>query len=568
MFSSSIMSSQSFLTPGIMAGSDWKGLELGLVRLLWHAGWKDVLEVGQAGDGGADILATRRSPSGSSESFLFQSKAVSGDGYVGQSAVAEALKAQSIYGVKTVVVATNGEFYQSVYRRRDELANAGFDVRLWNGAFLHSLAQKMPEYSAARRDLRPYQQNISSAVVSNFESGRSRSLFILATGLGKTVIAASALDRIMRQAQLSRALVVCHSVDLAAQLERAFWSQLPKSVPTRRFWAGSPPLQEPGIVFGLYQTLIQYLGSIDPEAFELIVVDEAHHALANSFATAINRLRPRHLIGMTATPWRGDGAEVESIFGEPLARVSLVDGMRMGYLARVDYRLMCDNVDWSELPRLSGKSVTVRDLNKRLFLPQRDDAVISCIMRESADIPEPRILIFSPSKKHAVLFAKLLTNAGVPAACASTDKKQDRNRILLDFSAGKIKALTAVDVLNEGIDFPDTNMLVFLRATHSRRIFVQQLGRGLRLAKEKASVKVLDFVTDLRRIAAVASLDQEARDCRSRLPTGEVERIVLKDGVVTFSDEKAHRFVDAWLEDVASLEDKEDAERLLFPESD
>ena len=125
-------------------------------------------------------------------------------------------------------------------------------------------------------------------------------------------------------------------------------------------------------------------------------------------------------------------------------------------------------------------------------------------------------------------------------------------------------ALTSVDVLNEGIDVPDLNTLVFLRATHSRRIFIQQLGRGLRLAPGKEKVVVLDYVTDIRRLAAIVGLDQEAKE---ETKAGEIETVYLSDGVVSFSDERAQAFVNAWLEDVASLEDTEEAEKLTFPEA-
>lgn len=126
-------------------------------------------------------------------------------------------------------------------------------------------------------------------------------------------------------------------------------------------------------------------------------------------------------------------------------------------------------------------------------------------------------------------------------------------------------AVTSVDVLNEGIDVPRVNVLVFLRATHSRRIFVQQLGRGLRLSPGKNKVIVLDFVTDIRRLAAVKELDKEAKEDAK---PGDVETVYLRDGLVKFNDEKSQAFVEAWLEDVAGLEESDEAEKLTFPESE
>jgi superfamily II DNA or RNA helicase len=141
-----------------------------------------------------------------------------------------------------------------------------------------------------------------------------------------------------------------------------------------------------------------------------------------------------------------------------------------------------------------------------------------------------------------------------------TDRVERRKR-LLAFAGGKLMAVTAVDVMNEGIDVPDVNLLVFLRATHSRRIFVQQLGRGLRLAPDKEKVIVLDFVSDIRRMAEVAELDHEARR-QGKKP----ESLFLRDGVVNFSDPNGQKFIEAWLADVADLSGASDTEKLKFPE--
>lgn len=545
-----------------MQGADWRILELAVSRLLLHCGWSNIQHVGQSGDKGADILAVKEnSQTEINESYLFQVKAIKSDGYVGVKAIEEGVKAQLFYRTKIVVICTNGDFTRSAYKRRDELKTNGFDVRLWNGTFLNQLIQKAPLYLVEKREPRSYQAKIINAVIEGYINGRSKSLFIVATGLGKTVIASSIADALFKKG-LKRILVLCHATDLAFQLQKSFWAQLTKDIPTRIFMGGEAPVPIDGINFGLYQTLFNYLGGIDSDAFDLVIVDEAHHALANAFESCLNHLTPKLLIGMTATPWRGDGRVIESLFGEPIEKISLVDGMKLGYLAKVDYRLMCDNINWEEIPSLAKKPLSIRDLNKRLFLPQRDDAVIQELVKLYTQTPNSKIAVFSPSIEHADLFARKLVSHGIVAANLSIDDKLERRKILLDFSVGKLKALTAVDVLNEGIDVPDVNILVFLRATHSRRIFVQQLGRGLRLSPNKEKVIVLDFVTDIRRLAAVIEIDQEAKTKRA----SESETLVLREGVVVFSDKKVQSFVEAWLSDVADLQDKENEERLSFPE--
>lgn len=557
-----MMIDAGFLTPSIMQGQDWKGFELALVRILSHCGWNNIQYVGGSGDKGADILAVRKNPkTGKDESYLFQSKSVHANGYVGLPAITQSLMGQATYHAQIVVVATNGDFTKSVLAKQKTLINEGYDLRLWNGSFIYSLWDKSEEYSFSKREIRPYQKKIINKVLSAYTNGKKKAFFVVATGLGKTVIATTIANELFFYG-VRKILVLCHSIDLALQLQQSSWPQLSKNIPTRTFMDGEVPIPIEGINFGLYQTLFGCLGGISPNEFDLIIVDEAHHALANAFSSCIEYLQPKFLVGMTATPWRGDGTSVESVFGEALESVSLVDGMRMGFLAKVDYRLMCDNINWDEIPKLAKKHLSIKDLNKRLFLPQRDDAVIKQIQKTMEITSNPRIAIFSPSVIHAESFAKKLCSAGIMCVNLSVKDKVARRERLLSFSSGRITAVTAVDVLNEGIDVPDVNILVFLRATHSRRIFIQQLGRGLRLSKDKSKVIVLDFVTDIRRIAAVQDIDNEARTGKAK---DGIETVFLRDGIVSFSDKKAGPFIQAWLADVASLQDTEDAEKLTFP---
>ncbi|HAL29162.1 MAG TPA: hypothetical protein DCP20_00380 [Coriobacteriia bacterium] len=549
----------TFLTDELMSGSDWRGFERAVARVMSHCGWSSVRVIGRAGDQGGDILAVR--PSGARKiSFVVQSKAITGDRYVGKSPIDEAVAAQAAYGAQVGVVATNGDFTHSAKVRRDELRDAGFDMKLWNGAFLRGLLEKWPSEHHERRELRDYQERVVTRCLAAYESGEKRAQFVLATGLGKSVVAAQLLVE-LRQRGLKRALVLCDRQPLALQLEQSFWTQLPKDVPTRNFFGGAPPHAYDGVNFGLYQSLLGYLGGIDEDEFDVVIVDEAHHALAHGFRTCLTHLKPKFLVGMTATPWLGDGSSIDGLFGEPVDRVSLVDGMSAGYLAKVDYRIFCDNVDWDAVPSLSKNSLTVRDLNRKLFLPQRDEACIAEVARAAAEMEHPRIAVFSPSIEHARRFAQMLTTiAGIRCKCLSGVSRVEQNRALMEFAAGTVEAVTAADVLNEGIDVPDVNILVFLRATHSRRIFVQQLGRGLRVTPEKSRVVVLDFVSDIRRIAVVSELDNELR----RQPGPE--NVYLGTGMVAFSDPQVGPFIDQWLSDVADLSEQNDAHVLEFPE--
>lgn len=549
----------TFYTDDIANGFNWKGLERVVARLMGHVGWTDTTVIGGSGDKGCDILATRIENEHVIP-WVVQTKAVSGDRYIGPEAIKEAINALSFYEAKIAAVATNGEFTKTAHQRQEQLEKNGYTLKLWNGAFIRTLVEKMPEDHAFLRELRPYQDGIAKKVVAAFDQGEKRAFYVVATGLGKTVIAAT-IARELWARGCKRILVLCHATDLAQQLEQGFWTQIKKDVPTSVFFDGLPPRNSEGVSFGLYQSLYGYLSGIDPEQFDVIIVDEAHHALAHGFRSCLSHLKPKFLIGMTATPWRGDGQNLSTVFGNAIEKVSLVDGMAMGYLSKVDYRILCDNVDWNNMSSISRQNMSIRDLNKRLFLPQRDEAVIDEILRVARHIKNPKIAIFSPSIEHSNRFADMLSASGISCTALSKVDKAERRRRLLAFASGAYQAVTAVDVMNEGIDIPDVNMLVFLRATHSRRIFVQQLGRGLRLSEGKEKVIVLDFVSDIRRMADIVEMNNEGK-----VKGAESEVIYLRDGFVNFSDARLERFVNVWLEDVADLGDSDDEIKLTFPE--
>lgn len=549
-----------FLTDDILHGSNWRGLERAVARVLIHLGWDNVMIIGKTGDKGGDVLGTRPDCCGKLCTWVIQVKSVKTGNYVGVSALNESIGALSFYDADVCAVATNATFTQSAINRKNLLISHGFNAKLWNGATLCEFVMRAPSLSNSMRKLREYQIRIHKKILQKFDSGDNRGFFIVATGLGKTVIAAS-IAKDLWERGCKRILVLCHSRDLAFQLEQGFWPMLPKEIPTSTFVDGLPPRTTEGIAFGLFQSLAGYTGGIDTNTFDAIIVDEAHHASATTYRACLSAFRPRFLLGMTATPWRGDGASLTPIFGEPVETVSLVDGMNMGYLAKVDYRIFCDNISWEYLQSKLNEKISIRDLNKHLFIPQRDEAVISEIKKTISTIDNPRIAIFSPSIEHCTRFSSMLCAEGISCVSLTGNDKAERRRRLMSFSSGKTSAIAAVELLNEGIDIPDVNVLVFLRATHSRRIFIQQLGRGLRISEDKEKVIVLDFVSDVRRIADVIDMNNEGK-----VKGKGSKNLYLQNGFVTFTNKRIESFVNMWLEDIANLGDVNENIKLNFPD--
>lgn len=178
---------------------------------------------------------------------------------------------------------------------------------------------------------------------------------------------------------------------------------------------------------------------------------------------------------------------------------------------------------------------------------------------------EPRAIVFSRTINHAEEFAQLLRERGWARAETLSNKqsKRERNVLMSEFADGRVPIITAVDVLNEGVDVPDVNILCFLRVTHSRRIFVQQLGRGLRLRPGKEYVTVLDFVSDIRRVAATQNLRRELE----RLHEADIERLRLPGSTFSFNRPDVGNLLEEWIRDAASLEDADEEVRLQFPTS-
>ncbi|RJL31909.1 DEAD/DEAH box helicase family protein [Bailinhaonella thermotolerans] len=548
------MTGSSFLDPPFL-------LELGpnqfprqIERLLWHLGFTDVANIDGSGDEGGDLLGRR-----GTEDWVLQCKWKK-NGAVGAAAVDEVARARDAYRAAKAAVVTNTRISADAIRRIDQLALLAPRINLWPGLTLQQAFGKAPDRFTEIR-LRPYQAEACQALNRSLDE-TGRALLILATGMGKTVVSGEVINEHLQQFPCDQILVVAHTKDLVDQLERALWRHLPKSVKTRLLTGEERPDDLSGVTCAtLASALYAVRRGYRPG---LIVVDECHHVGENGqYSQLLDTLADSRQLGVTATPWRGDEYDITHRFGEASFTLGIEEGMRQGYLAQVDYRLFVDNIDWDAVHDASRNSYSIGDLNARLFLPQRDEAIRDELASVWGSVPRPRALVFCRTIEHAERLADLLRrNAPWPKVLAihAGLPKRERQTRLLAFRSGQVPILTSVDVLNEGVDVPDVNILCFARVTHSRRIFVQQLGRGLRLREGKERVAVLDFVSDLRRIAAALHLRRE-------LEADDIEVIAdLGRSSIKFSDQRVDSLMNEWIKDAASLETAYDDARLQFPD--
>ncbi|MFE2326642.1 DEAD/DEAH box helicase family protein [Streptomyces sp. NPDC059385] len=545
----------AFLSPAELRDGGPSGLTKALERTLWHLGFHDVRVVDGAHDHGADLLAVR-----DREQWVFQNK-WKAHGTADQAGVDDLERARTHYRADKAVLATNTDITASAEERIRALAGVGIDITLWHGATLAAIGELMPAHVPNSYDLRDYQAQAVEAIERDLAAEGS-ALLVLATGLGKTVVGGEVIGNLLKSHPDARVLVVAHMRDLVEQLEKALWRHIPKSVPTRLLTGENKPRNLDGVVVATVESALAAVrAGYRPD---LIMIDETHHvAETGRFAELLDLCATAGKFGVTATPWRGDKFDITARFGYPSFTMGIAEGMAAGFLSAVDYKLYADGVDWDAVKEISRHGYSIKDLNRRLFLPQRDEEIVDHLRTAWRETVEPRAIVFCQTIEHAEHMAQLLSISDPAWAKASYLHsglaKRHRNVLLNEFRLGRVPVVTCVDVFNEGVDVPDVNLIAFLRVTHSRRIFVQQLGRGLRLSPTKKALKVLDFVTDIRRAAAALNL-------RRTLERQEAEHLELPHvSRIEFQDETVGSLMDMWIQDAADLETAADEVRLQFP---
>ncbi len=255
--------------------------------------------------------------------------------------------------------------------------------------------------------------------------------------------------------------------------------------------------EEGRYVFASVQALAHVaLDRIPPDSFDVVIVDEFHHAEAPTYRRLLEHLQPRELLGLTATPERSDGESVVKWFGGRIAaELRLWEALERGLLSPFQYFGVNDQTDLSHL-RWTRGGYELADLEK-LYTgnDRRLELVLRALRDRVLDTHRMRALGFCVSVAHAHYMAKRFNEAGIPARAVSADTgREERADSLRLLQRREIGALFAVDLFNEGVDVPEIDTVLFLRPTESATVFLQQLGRGLRLADGKDCLTVLDFI--------------------------------------------------------------------------
>lgn len=559
----------------IQQGS-WQAFERLISRLASAEGFSGARVVGQSNDHGADIIASKNGIR-----WLFQAKHWAKP--VGVSVIDETLRAAQIYKAKIpVIVASNG-FDSKAYEHQRYLQSQGIPLQLWDISILIAHADRIGDGVPNKYPPREYQEKAIQGIVNAYVISKMRAMAVMATGLGKTFVAAEAVRRINEINKNARILVLAHTNPLIYQLERSFWPFMTK-YQTSVIWNGYEEpsqyqLMNSDYVFACINTVSDYIAKNEEfPKFDIIVVDECHHAGSSMYQNVFEFTRAGQyngpfLLGLTATPWRPDEIDISNIFGETVVCIDMVEGLKKGFLSNVDYRMYTDNINWDALSDLNGQSFTPKQINRTLFIEQWDDSVVYELQKTWSEQKNPRAIVFCGTIDHANIMCTKLNALGFCNAAAIYSNSGngysmsqfEKNKILTDFSDGTVNVVCTVDIFNEGIDVPDVNILVFQRVTHSRRIFIQQLGRGLRISPDKDKVIVLDFVSDIRRFAAGIELkDGLSKGSKQATRISLPNKVTFKK--VAGEDPDTEQFLRLWLEDIAAIEEAgENSSILKFP---
>lgn len=327
-----------------------------------------------------------------------------------------------------------------------------------------------------------------SEAIENLENMRknneSIALLYHATGTGKTITAVTDAKKLGK-----RTLFLAHTKELVTQAKKSFeeaWEEVSCGI-----YMGEEKEKESHVVCASIQSISNHLEKFRPEDFGYVVIDEAHHGIADTYRKILGYFKPQFTLGLTATPERSDGEDILELFKNVAHKLDLKTAVEIGELVPIRCIRVKTNVDLTSV-RINGIKYNSQDLESKLFVPERNQLIIDTYLKY---VKNKKTVVFCASVFHAEEIADLFKEAGINAeAVSGRTKPKKRDKILKSYEEGDIQVLCACDLLNEGWDSPKTEVLFMARPTMSKTIYMQQLGRGTRKAKGKDYLMIFDFI--------------------------------------------------------------------------
>ena len=403
----------------------------------------------------------------------------------------------------------------------------------------------------AKYTILPHQKQILDKLAVIREGGVRRNLIVAATGTGKTVISAFDYKVFTEQTEgTHRLLFVAHREEILKQSRRTYRSVL-LDANFGDIWVGdSRPLNGIDHLFISVQTFNskyeRIFSGLPADYYDYIVIDEAHHLVADSYRKIISKFTPKLLVGLTATPERMDGVSLLPDFDNQIsAEIRLPKALDEGLLTPFQYLCISDETDLTDEELMQGDRYVATKLTEKLCNRERVGLIVNRLQYYLADERKCRALGFCATKKHAQFMAEEFRRVGLKAAYLTSDNDAERLSLNKQLAKGEINYLFVVDIFNEGVDIPAVDTVLFLRPTESLTIFLQQLGRGLRLYPGKQQLTVFDFVAQLNQKYDFAS---RFRSLLMRTDKSVVDQVkngftLLPHGCSIHMEEKAQEYV-------------------------
>lgn len=403
----------------------------------------------------------------------------------------------------------------------------------------------------AKYSILPHQKQILDKLLVERENGINRNLIVAATGTGKTVV--SAFDYKLFSDQNphhNRILFIAHRQEILRQSLNTYRSVL-GDANFGDIWVGN--MRPTNGIDHLFLSVAMFNSRFDDifselpaDYYDYIVIDEAHHSVADSYRKLFSKFKPKLLVGLTATPERMDGVSLLPDFCNRIsAEIRLPIALDEGLLTPFQYLCISDDTDLTDDDLMQGNRYVATKLSDRLCNGERVRLIISKLSYYLPDENACRALCFCATKDHARYMARKFRECGYRAECLTSDNDTDRDALNKRLANGEINYLFVVDIFNEGVDIPSVDTVLFLRPTESLTIFLQQLGRGLRLYPGKQQLTVFDFVAQLNNKYDFTS---RFRSLLTRTDKSLIDQIkngftLLPHGCTIHMEEKAQAYV-------------------------
>lgn len=369
-----------------------------------------------------------------------------------------------------------------------------------------ALSQQRGDYESSSTyffDLTPFPHQsdiLEQLAVERSVHHRFRNLVVAATGTGKTLISAFDFARFIKARPEANFLFVAHREEILKQARSSYRGAL-RNGAFGELWVGGHTPEHYRQMFVSIQTISNQLSQLNltSDFYDYIVIDEVHHIAATSYRKVLEHFSPSILLGLTATPERHDGDDILEDFGGVIAaEIRLPEAINRRHLCPFQYFGIDDDTDLRTIPWSRGRYDIAQLTNLYTHNQARFDKIFLSMQEIITDIGKMKALAFCVSKEHAQFMAQQLLLKGVDTDVLTSDNRHERQQKQQAICSGSINVLCVVDIFNEGVDIPEVDTLLFFRPTESLTIFLQQLGRGLRLAEGKECCTVLDFVGNSR----------------------------------------------------------------------